>query len=80
MAVQEKLYTADDLWEMSHRVGDAKRLELVKGVIREGAPTGGLHGVITDAQVVNINGVLDGDEVLPGFELPLRQVFESIEE
>jgi Uma2 family endonuclease len=47
MAVQEKLYTADDLWELSHQVGDHKRLELVKGVLHEMAPTGDMHMVIT---------------------------------
>jgi Uma2 family endonuclease len=46
MAVQEKLYTADDLWELSHQVGDQKRLELVRGVIHEKAPTGDMHMVI----------------------------------
>ncbi len=46
MAVQDKLYTADDLWEMSHRVGDQKRLELIKGVIVEMSPAGDVHGVV----------------------------------
>jgi Uma2 family endonuclease len=46
MAVQDKLYTADDLWEMSHQVGDQKRLELIKGVIVEMSPAGDVHGVV----------------------------------
>ncbi len=46
MAVQEKLYTADDLWVMSGQVGDRKRLELVKGVIVEMSPTGDAHGIL----------------------------------
>ena len=47
MVVQEKLYTADDLWELSHQVADAKRLELVKGSILEMTPAGGSHGLVT---------------------------------
>jgi hypothetical protein len=46
MTVHEKLYTADDLWEMSHQVGDQKRLELIKGVIIEMSPTGDVHGIV----------------------------------
>ena len=46
MVVQNRLYTADDLWEASHRPGETRRLEVVKGALRERTPTGGLHGVI----------------------------------
>jgi Uma2 family endonuclease len=46
MVTQEKLYTADDLWDMSHRVGDQKRLELIKGVIVEMSPAGDVHGIL----------------------------------
>ncbi len=52
MAVQEKLYTADDLWEMSR---DGKRRELVKGVIVEMSPTGDVHSVVA-AQLVRLIG------------------------
>jgi Uma2 family endonuclease len=187
MIVQDRLYTADDLWEMSHHPGETRRLEVVNGELRDMTPTGGLHGVIAlefgyhilhyvkqhklgyvtsaetgfilaaepytvrapdvgfvikerisgalpqkyfpfapdlavevvspsdtaqdirekvfdflkagtrlvwvvypesrtvdvyrsnDVQVVEMSGVLDGGEVLPGFNLPLRAVFESIE-
>ena len=44
MTVQEKLYTADDLWEMGGQVDDDKRLELIEGVIYQMTPTGGEHG------------------------------------
>jgi Uma2 family endonuclease len=47
MAVQEKQYSADDLWAMSHQEGDGKRLELVNGVIVEMSPTGDEHGLVT---------------------------------
>ncbi len=43
MTVQEKLYTADDLWAMP---GEGKRYELVKGVIVEKAGTGGVHTIL----------------------------------
>jgi Uma2 family endonuclease len=45
MVVQEKFYTADDLWELSHLPENSdKRLELVEGEIREMSPSGGAHG------------------------------------
>lgn len=47
MTVQERLYTAQELWELSHTGDDAQRLELVRGEIIEMAPTGGLHGLVT---------------------------------
>jgi len=45
VAVQEKLYTVDDLWQMSQEMG-VKRLELIEGVIEEMSPTGEEHGDI----------------------------------
>lgn len=47
MSVLEKLYTVDELWEISHREPD-KRFELVYGELREMSPAGGLHGVIAN--------------------------------
>jgi hypothetical protein len=43
MQVQEKLYTAADLRELSR---DGRRRGLVKGVIVELSPTGDVHGVV----------------------------------
>src|SRR5258707_5255852 len=40
---QEKLYTADDLWELSR---DGKSRELVRGVIVDMAPTGVVHSIL----------------------------------
>lgn len=40
MTTQEKLLTADQLWQM----GPGKRAELVQGVLVEMAPTGDVHG------------------------------------
>jgi Uma2 family endonuclease len=46
MAIQQKVYTTDDLWELSHAPSGSieKRYELVQGEIREMSPAGGLHG------------------------------------
>lgn len=47
MAVQEKLYTVDDLWEFAHLPeNDELRLELVEGVIYTMPPAGGEHGEV----------------------------------
>jgi Uma2 family endonuclease len=45
MAVQEKLYTADELWALSH-TGEDKRYELDEGALIEMAPTGDAHGAV----------------------------------
>jgi Uma2 family endonuclease len=34
-----------------------------------------VHSPGQPAQIVNIDGVLDGGDVLPGFTLPLRDIF-----
>ena len=48
MSVQERLYTAADLWELSHlQENSEKRFELVEGVLIEMAPVGGEHGDLT---------------------------------
>lgn len=46
MAVQQRLYTADDLWELSH-AGDDKRYELDEGELIEMSPTGDAHGELS---------------------------------
>jgi Uma2 family endonuclease len=43
MAVQEKLYTADDLLQLS-AAGDSKRYELIEGRLIEMSPAGEAHG------------------------------------
>jgi Uma2 family endonuclease len=43
MQVQERLRTADDLWELAHA---GRRCELVRGVIVDMAPAGDAHGVV----------------------------------
>jgi Uma2 family endonuclease len=56
MVVQEKFYTADDLWELSHLPENSdKRLELIEGVIREMSPSGGKHGGVAGVAYVLIH-------------------------
>lgn len=43
MTAKEKLYSAEDLWRVSHEAGEG-RMELVKGQIIEMSPAGALHG------------------------------------
>jgi Uma2 family endonuclease len=49
MTVQERLYTAADLWALSH-ADEGRRYELDEGALIEMAPTGDRHGVVV-AQV-----------------------------
>ncbi len=42
--IQERLYTADDLWELSHNSEDGTRYELDEGVLIEMSPAGDTHG------------------------------------
>jgi Uma2 family endonuclease len=44
MTVHEKLYTAEDLWNLS--ADDSKHYELIEGELVEMSPTGEEHGVI----------------------------------
>jgi Uma2 family endonuclease len=44
--VQEKLYTADDLWELSQQMDDPQ-YELIEGELSEMSPTGERHGDVT---------------------------------
>ena len=48
MVTQERLYTVEDLWELSHRPeNEGKRFRLIEGVLYEVSPTGWLHGDLT---------------------------------
>jgi len=51
VALEKRAYTVDDLWELSHRTD--KRLELVKGELRESAPANDEHGYVA-AQVLAV--------------------------
>jgi len=45
MVIRDKVYTADDLWEISHH-DDEHRYELIEGELVEMSPTGEEHGDI----------------------------------
>ena len=61
MAVQQKLYTAGDLWELSH-AGDEKRYELDEGELVEMSPTGDAHGIVAGELLRRIgNHVVEND-------------------
>src|SRR5258707_10721495 len=47
MVVQERLYTSEDLWEISQS-DDTKHYELYKGELIEVSPTGKPHGRVTN--------------------------------
>jgi Uma2 family endonuclease len=47
MGVQEKLYTSEEFWEIAQRRdNDAKRLELINGIIIELPPSSPTNGMI----------------------------------
>lgn len=51
MVIGERLYTAEEFWEMSPELGDDKLHELVRGVIVEMSRPGALHGDVV-AQIL----------------------------
>jgi len=63
MAVQEKLYTADDLWEMSAQADDETHLELIEGVIYQMTPTGGEHGEVVTELTLLIGGHVKANQL-----------------
>lgn len=64
MVTQEKLYTAADLWELSHQLEYAdKRLELIEGAIVENDLGGGWHGVIAGWICANIGSFVEGSRL-----------------
>jgi Uma2 family endonuclease len=51
----ERIYSADDLWELSHDPAyDEQRLELSKGVLIQMSPAGGEHGELAAELLVRI--------------------------
>ncbi len=57
---QEKLYTAEDLWELSR---DGKSRELVRGVIVDMAPTGGQHMFVAARLIRYISTYADDNKL-----------------
>ena len=52
MSVGEKLFTADELFEM----GSDRRVELVDGELRKMNPAGSLHGSVSSRLVIRLGG------------------------
>jgi Uma2 family endonuclease len=46
MVIQERFYTAEDLWNMLGEAEDDVRLELIDGELIEMTPAGGEHGAV----------------------------------
>ncbi len=55
MVIKDRLYTAEDLWELSHLPENSeKRFELAQGVLIEMSPAGGEHGLCAAALLANV--------------------------
>jgi len=61
--------TAEDLLRMPD---DGFRYELVKGELRRIPPAGGEHG---DIAILRKNDILDGNDFVPGWTLPIADLF-----
>lgn len=60
MAVQDRLYTADDLWEIAHLPeNDDKRFELINGVIYELPPSSPANTIVAGLFVHKFNLYLE---------------------
>jgi hypothetical protein len=64
MAVQTKLITAEELERMPFH---DKHVELVTVTVYRSP---------TDVSVLTAQGRLDGEQVIPSFAIPLREIFE----
>ena len=63
MDVQQKVYTAEDLWRLSHRAGEHKRYELLRGELIEMSPTGETLGILTAWLSYLILGYVDSNSL-----------------
>lgn len=80
MAVQEKLYTADDLWELSRREHD-KRYELIEGELIESNDRSiDVYAPHKRVETLEGDAILDLSNVIPGFSLTLREIFSIFED
>lgn len=70
MDIREKFYTATDVWALSRQPEYAEqRLELSQGGIDYRIHTA------EKAITVDTHDVVDGDDVLLGFTLPVAEIF-----
>jgi Uma2 family endonuclease len=64
MAIQECIYTAADLWELSHSPDyEGKRLELSEGELIEMSPSGGKHGGIAGKFFLRVGLYVEQNEL-----------------
>lgn len=62
MAIQEKFYSAEDLWKLSHDPAYRdKRLELIEGVLIEMSPSTAGHAIIASRMNFRITGHADAN-------------------
>ncbi|MFO7537440.1 MAG: Uma2 family endonuclease [Chloroflexota bacterium] len=76
MLVKTALMTAAELEQMS---GEEARSELVKGELVKMTPAGHEHGELAGNifyHLLTINDSLTDNAVLPGFSLPVKELFQ----
>lgn len=64
MVIQQKLYTVDDVWELSHRPeNDNKYYYLIDGELFWDMPPGGVHGDLAAELVYRLRSFADGQDL-----------------
>lgn len=64
MAIQEKLYTVDDVWELSHRPeNDNKYFYLIAGELFCDMPPGGEHGYLAGELIFRLKSFAAGKDL-----------------
>ena len=64
MAIQEKLYTVDDVWELSHRPENHdKYYYLIDGELYWDMPPGGEHGCLASELIFRLMSFAEGREL-----------------
>ena len=71
------IMTAGQLLDMPD---DGNRYELIEGVRQMMSPTGGQHGIVA-ARILRklgnyVEETIDGDPVVPGWLLPVKEIFD----
>lgn len=69
---QATYMVAEDLYRLPD---DDRRYELVNGELRVSEPPGTWHGTLASRIIVRDDDSLDGADVVPGFRLPLAELF-----
>ena len=64
MAIQEKLYTVDDVWELSHRPeNENKYYYLIDGEVYWDMPPGGEHGDLASELIFRLKSFAEGQDL-----------------